>query len=209
MKKLLIWGAGDQGTVTLDCALATKQYNQIDFLDFKEKGHREIPGYTIYQEGKEDLTCFIKQYDEVIIASGDNMLRKEKIEFLSSLPVLLATIIHPSAIISPLASIGKGNTILANTIINCNASIGIGCIINNGSIIEHDCVVEDFVNICPKVAMAGHTEIGTMSFLGIGSTMIDDVKVGSNVIVGAGTVIVKDIPNNVTVVGVPAKIIKS
>ena len=44
MKKLLIWGAGDQGTVTLDCALAMNCYCKIDLLDIKEKGHREISG---------------------------------------------------------------------------------------------------------------------------------------------------------------------
>lgn len=60
MNKLLIWGAGDHGTVTLNCAIAMNEYNQIDFLDFKDKEHREISGFTIYEEAKENLHHLFK-----------------------------------------------------------------------------------------------------------------------------------------------------
>ena len=82
MKRLLIWGAGDQGIVTLDCALAMRQYDGIDFLDMKEKGHREIPGYQIHEEEKVDLKHFLQSYDEVIAAVGSNELREKKIKKL-------------------------------------------------------------------------------------------------------------------------------
>ena len=64
MKKLLIWGAGDQGTVTLECALATQQYSQIDFLEIKEKGHRDITHYRVYSEDEVEFTTFLKSYSE-------------------------------------------------------------------------------------------------------------------------------------------------
>lgn len=60
MKKLLIWGAKDQGTVTAACALAMGIYDRIDFLDFKEKGHREILGHLIYEEKDVNLEEFLK-----------------------------------------------------------------------------------------------------------------------------------------------------
>ena len=63
MSRLLIWGAGDQGTVTLDCALATKRYDRIDFLDIREKGHREIAGYPIYREEDVELEEFLKEME--------------------------------------------------------------------------------------------------------------------------------------------------
>ncbi|MCD7994017.1 MAG: hypothetical protein LUK37_20410 [Clostridia bacterium] len=105
MKKLLIWGAGDQGTVTLSCAMAMNEYEQIDFLDFKEKGHREIPGFTIYEEEKEDLHHFFKKYDEVIVATGENNLREKKVLQLIDMNIQLATMIHPTATISSYAKI--------------------------------------------------------------------------------------------------------
>lgn len=206
MKKLLIWGAGDQGLVTLQCALATKKYDQINFLEIKEKGSRIIENNIVYKE--DDFNEVVKRYDEVIVATGSNQLRQQKIDKLNALNIPLATIIHPSAIVCPNAKIGGGTTVLAGVIINVNAVIGTGCIINNGSIIEHDCYVGNYVNICPRFAMAGHTSIGNNSYMGIGATVIDDIKIGENVMVGAGAVVVCDIPNDKLVVGVPAKIIK-
>lgn len=208
MKKLLIWGAGDQGTVTLDCALAMKEYNKIDFLDIKEKGHREIPDYTVYQEKDVTLRQFLTSYDAAIVATGDNNLREAKTAILNSMGIPLATIIHPTATISPTAKIAEGCTILANAVINTNASIGKGCIINTATVIEHDCIIEDFVNVSPRTAMAGHTKIGRKTFLGIGCTIIDGIKIGQQVIVGAGAVVIQDIPESTTAVGIPAKVIK-
>ena len=208
MKKLLIWGAGDQGIVTLDCALAMKTYSEIDFLDFKEKKSREISGYSIYKEKEEKLDTILSFYDEVIVATGDNSLREKKISKLISIKASLATIIHPTAVISPSAKVSEGCTILANAVINTNAFIGIGCIINTASVIEHDCIVENFVNISPKASMAGHTEIGRKTFLGIGSTIMDEIKIGKEAVIGAGAVVIRDVPDYATVVGVPAKIKK-
>ena len=77
MKKLLIWGAGDQGLVTLECALAMNAYEQIDFLEIKEKGSRKIINHTVFKESEFDKV--VKLYDEVIVATGSNDLREEKI----------------------------------------------------------------------------------------------------------------------------------
>ncbi len=208
MKKLLIWGAGDQGAVTLDCALAMNKYSKIDLLDFKEKGHRQIPDFLIYEESREDIEKLMRLYDEVIVAAGDNELRKIKTMKLISMGISLATIIHPTAIINSSAKISQGTTILAGAAININVEIGIGCIINTQAVIEHDCIVEDFTNICPKVSIAGHVNVGERVFMGIGSTVINNIKIGKGSIIGAGAAVIKNIPENVVAVGVPAKIIK-
>lgn len=208
MDSLLIWGAGDQGMVVLECALAMKKYGRIDFLEIKEKGCREIKDYHIYKEEDEELSKRLRAYDEVIVATGNNYLRKQRIAILCSVGASLATILHPSAVFSPSAVIAKGCMVLANAVIHTNASVGTGCIINTASVVEHDCIIEDFVNISPSASLAGHTTIGRGAFLGIGSTVIDNIHIGKEAIIGAGAVVIRDVPDYAVVAGVPAKRIK-
>lgn len=208
MSNLLIWGAGDQGLVTLDCALASNKYDCIDFLEFIEKKTRIITGYTVYVENSWDLKQLFSNYDEVIVATGSNELREYKCSILKKMGVKMATIIHPSAVISPFAKVAAGCTVLANSVINTNAYIDVGCIINNGAIVDHDCIVGEYVNICPNVSIAGHTQIGRKAFIGVGASIIDEIVIGENVIVGAGSVVIHDISCNATAVGVPARSIK-
>ena len=127
----------------------------------------------------------------MIVATGSNDLREAKLAKLASLGLHPASLLHPTAVISPSAVISEGCTVLAGAVININASVGIGCIVNTGAVIEHDCVIGDFVNICPRAAMAGHTEIGRKAYLGIGCTIIDDIRVGTETIVGAGAVVIR------------------
>ena len=89
------------------------------------------------------LNQFLTAYDEVIVATGDNDLREYKLSILTLLTIPIATIVHPTAVISPFTEVGTGCTILANAVININAAIGQGCIINNGAIVEHDCIIGD------------------------------------------------------------------
>ena len=124
MKKLLIWGAGDQGTVTLECALATQQYSQIDFLEIKEKGHRDIPHYRVYSEDEVEFTTFLKSYDEVFVATGNNDIRENKITMLKTMDITIGTLIHPRALISPTAKVLAGTIVLANAVVNTNATVG-------------------------------------------------------------------------------------
>lgn len=144
-------------------------------------------------------------YDEVIVATGNNYLREEKIKMLNRLNISLATIIHPSAIISAYANIEVGCTVLALSVIHTNAHVKTGCIINAGVIVEHDCILHEYVNLCPNVSIAGHTEIGKRTFVGIGSTIINHITVGNGSLIGAGSVVIKDIPANSKVLGVAAK----
>ncbi len=209
MKSLLIWGAGDQGTVALECALAMNVYESIDFWGLKEKERRDIPGYVIYSERETVVDELLKAYDEVIVATGDNNLREQKTALLTSRGIVMPNLIHPTAVVSPSARIAAGCTVLANAVIHTNASVGMGCIVNTASIVEHDCVIGDFVNLSPKTAMAGHTKIGNKSFLGIGCTIIDAITVGKEAVIGAGAVVSRDVPEHAVVAGVPAKGIRS
>ena len=194
--------------VTLDCAQAMQMYGQIDLMGITTQKIRRFAQHRVMIEENVIHAKLFHAYDEVIVATGDNRLRQIRLQILEEYGIPIATIIHPSAIISPTAQVNHGSTILANAVIHTLARIGTGCIINTGAIVEHDCVIKDFVNMSPNCAMAGHCSVESRAFLGIGSTLSPAVTIGEDAVIGAGAVVLTDIPAHATAVGVPAKIIK-
>ena len=154
----------------------------------------------------EELNSLRKPNDKIIIAIGDNELRKKKVDQLEA--ILYTTAIHPSAIVSSNASIGEGTVVMASTVINTGAKIGKHVIINTGALIEHDCIIEDFAHVSPKAALAGNVIVKEGAQVGINSSVRQGIKIGKWAVIGAGAVIVKDVPDYAVVVGNPGKIIK-
>ena len=94
---------------------------------------------------------------------------------------------------------------MAGVVINCCTRIGKGCIINTGATIDHDNLIEDYVHISPGAHLAGTVKVGQGSWLGIGSVVSNNVNITSGCKVGAGAVVVKDITEPGTYVGVPVR----
>ena len=115
------------------------------------------------------------------------------------------TAIHPTAWISKTATIGAGCQIMAGAIIEEEVVLGRECIINTKASVDHECVLDDGVEIAPGATLCGCIHIGVNGWVCAGATVLPRVKIGENAIAGAGAVVVKDVPAGVTVVGVPAK----
>ena len=201
-KKLLIIGAGGHGRVVADIAMRMERWKEISFLDDDENVKPLLGCYLIGKSNEWD--DYINDYD-IFVAIGNNNTRgkiqKQLEEAGASIPIL----IHPSAIIGKCVEIGKGSVIMAGTIINCCTIIGKGCIINTGSTIDHDNKIADYVHLSPGVHTAGMVQVGNETWLGIGSTVSNNINITGRCTVGAGSVIVKDISEAGTYVGVPAR----
>ena len=146
-----------------------------------------------------------KPHQQLLISIGDNRIRFMKV---NEIEANFFNAVHSKAILSPEITTGKGNVILANTIINCNANIGNHCIINTSAVIEHDCVIKDFAHISPNATLCGNVKIGEGTQVGAGAVILPNLNIGKWVTVGAGAVVIADIPDYAIVVGNPAKIIK-
>ena len=94
---------------------------------------------------------------------------------------------------------------MANSCINSSAKIGKHCIINTGAIIEHDNIIEDYVHISPNATLGGTVKIGESTHVGIGSIVKNNITICKNCTIGAGAVVVKNILEEGTYVGVPAR----
>jgi UDP-N-acetylbacillosamine N-acetyltransferase len=198
--KLLILGAGGHGKVVADAAVEAGIWREMKFLD--DVATKNVVGSI------KSLPNFSTAEFDVVVAIGDNKIRKTLIDWAKELGFNIATVIHPTAFVSKSSKIGYGTVIFANSVVNACASIGYGCIINTGSIVEHDCSIGDAAHICPNATLAGGAKIGNSTRVGMNSCVIEKTVVGKNVIIGAGSSVINDIEDNVTAVGVPAKIIK-
>ena len=195
-----VFGAGGHGKVVLDVLLSENKYVVKGILDDAPQSDSlfDIPIKKNFNRKK-------LQARNCIVAIGDNAIRKR---IVTTLDTNFIMTIHPNAIVSKFAKIGPGTQIMAAAVVNPDAIIGNHCIINTGAIVEHDCKLEDYVHVAPNASLGGNVSVGEKSLIGIGATVIPNIKIGKNVSVGAGAVVLEDVPDNVIVVGVPARIIK-
>ncbi len=204
IKRLAIIGASGHGKVIADIA-ELNGWNEIVFFD------DAYPNVSFEKNWKvvgstANLILMKEDFDGFIVAIGDNAIRLDKTNMLISKGLNAVSLIHPNAVISKYVSIDVGSVIMAGAIINPFVKIAKAAIINTASSIDHDCVLSDGVHVSPGVCLAGSVEVGELAWLGIGSVVKQCVKIGKNAVVGAGAVVIKDIPNHVTVMGNPAKI---
>ena len=146
-----------------------------------------------------------------ITAAGDDALRMDfvkKIEALLMKNLKAWTLRHPKACVGQEVVIGEGTCLCPGSVVTTHARIGMHCIVNVNVSVSHDVTIGDFTNLNPGVRICGNVEISEACYIGAGATVIDKVKIGKGVIIGAGAVVTEDIPDDVTAVGVPAKIIK-
>ncbi len=212
MKNLVIIGASGFGR---EIAWLVERINKIEqtwkivgFIDDNEKiAGQVINGYTVLGTTQK-LAEFKDVY--VVCAIGSSKIRKMIVEKVLQInPELkFATLIDPSVTISDLVTVGEGTMICAGTIITVNIEIGKHVIINLDCTVGHDAVLDDFVTLYPSVNVSGITHLETLVEMGTGSQIIQMKNVGKETIVGAGSVVVKDLPEKCTAVGIPAKPIK-
>ncbi len=202
-RSLLIIGAGGHGRVTADAARLTGQWKKIAFIDdcypeVNTSANLPIIG------GVSELGSLTGTWNEVVVAVGDNTTRLKVLQNTKRLGFTIASVIHPSAQIAEDVTIGKGTVIFANAVINTGSKVGDACIVNTAATLDHNNYLHNGVHISPGTHLAGGVEIGIRSWIGIGASITHGRTIGSDVIVGAGAVVINDIRNGLTVVGVPA-----
>ncbi|MGA5690593.1 acetyltransferase [Cytobacillus pseudoceanisediminis] len=208
MKPIAIIGEGGHFKVIRDLIEAAGEYEIISILDDKYNEPANLNGITF-----ASISYAHQLIDEknpyFFIAIGDNAARKKIDEELLAAHAHFATLIHPSSAISPSARLGDGTAVMANTIVNADASIGRHTILNSSSIIEHDNRIGNYAHISPGAILAGNVQVGNGTHIGAGAAVIPGKRIGKWSIVGAGSVINRDLPDYITAVGAPARIIKS
>jgi len=175
------------------------------YCDMEEKQYNPFKLSYFGKEDSETALDAIKKHG-YFIAVGDNTTRKKIYEGLAEKKFVTENAIHSSAIIDLSVTLAAGGIMVAaHVAINPLANIGTGAICNTGCIIEHECVVGEFAHIGPGAVLCGNVKIGNGTFVGANAVIKQGIIVGNNAMIGAGAVVVKDVPDNVMVMGIPAK----
>jgi len=195
VRDLVIWGCGGHSRVVLDVARAMNAFDRIAFHDDDPKA------------GTPSISELSSTgFEEFIVAIGNSSVRAECFDEALRAGLRPAICVHPTAWISPCASIGEGTVVMARAVVQSNACIGRNCIVNTGAIVEHDCKIGDHTHLSPSVTLGGGVCVGQYVHMGIGAIAIPSVRIGDRSIIGAGGVVVREIPANVTAMGIPARI---
>lgn len=203
MKKVALIGYSGHAYVVMDIFNSAN----IEVSHYCDKSMKEDNPFNLEYLGdeNEEKTLTKLQSFDYFVAIGDNHLRENVYNRLTTAIQKPINAIHKSAIVSTEVILEDGIMISANATVNALSRIGKGVICNTGSITEHECILEDFAHVGPGATLCGNVKVGKFSLIGANSVVKQGIKIGRNVIVGMGAVVTKDIPDNVTVIGNPQK----
>ncbi len=201
-EEIYIVGAGGHGKVAVRAAQA-RGYDVVAVFD----DNPELIGRVLCGVPVVGAVSSIAAHPErpTLIAVGDNMRRMSIAAKVDFPPFTLA---HPASVVDSTVRLGRGVLVLAGAVIQVDATIGDHVIVNDNATVEHDCVVEAGAHVSCNACLAGGAKVGVGSLIGAGAVVLPRVQVGDYATVGAGAVVTSDVPNHVTVVGNPARILR-
>ena len=202
----VIIGAGGHGRVVLDIFRQAYQADPAGFLDANPALHAQrVDGLEVLGSPTEIPRLLGRGIDSAIVAIGDNATRNMYAQTLLAHGLSLVNAIHPKATVADTARLGRNVVICAGAVVCAHCRIGDSCIINTASIVDHESVIGRATHVCPGARLAGRVTVEDFAFVGIGATIIQCLTIGRGSVVGAGAVVLKDVPGFTTVVGVPAR----
>lgn len=165
MKKLLILGAGGYGKTIADVARQLNCYGKIAFLDDTKEGMLGVLGKC------GDFLQFADADTEIYPAFGNNEIRMDWVERLEHHGIPVPTLVHPSAYVSPTATLYSGVTVLPKAVVNTGVTVKTGCIINIGALIDHDSVIETGCHLAPGAIVKAENRIPAFSKIDSGTVI--------------------------------------
>lgn len=207
--KIVIYGSGENSYQAYHILKHDKSVEVVGYLEDDASKHgRPHLGKTILGGGAELPKLRAQGVTGAIVAIGDNYARRKVTERVRAAGLTLVNAIHPQAIIDSPKHIGQGVIIEMAVCIHPESTIGDGVFLGGSAVISHHSTVGDFALIAGGVVFGGNVQVGENTLLGVGVAIQPHVKIGRDVVVGVGSAVVKDIPDAVIAVGVPAKVIR-
>ena len=203
MKNMVVYGAGGHGKVVAEI-LAAMGHTVRGFIDDDvELCGKTILGLRVFEAG-EWLKA--NSGSQIALGIGDNYAREKAACSVREYGCALLPALHPAATVSKSAMLRDGVVVMAGAVLNAECRIEPGAIINTGAIVEHDVRISCYAHISPNATLGGGSQIGTHSHIGMSASVLPLKIVGADCIVGAGAVVIDDIPDGQIAYGIPARV---
>ncbi len=193
-------GAGGHAKVVISALQESGYTVEGVFDDDPRKKGTEVLGVRVEGPLSQLLD---KKGTKCIIAIGDNGIRKDLASRFDKTEWV--TVVHPNAYVHSSVELGPGTVVFAGAVIQPDTRVGAHVIVSTGATVDHDCAIDDFAHVAPGGNLAGEVHVGKGAFLGVGAKAVPGVRIGEWSTIGAGSVVVNDVSDNVTAVGIPAK----
>lgn len=213
IRDMIFWGATGQAKVLREFMEHSK-LSLVALFDNDDKLTSPFADVPLYfgRDGFEEWVSRRQSDDPIgfLVAiggdKGEDRVRLQ--EYLESQGLFALVAKHPTAFVADNSKIGAGSQILAASSVCVEAVIGRGCIVNTGAIVDHECYIDDGTHVCPGAHLAGLVHVGRCSTIGVGAVVLPRIKLGDGAIVGAGAVVIEDVPAHTVVVGNPARVLR-
>lgn len=209
-KRIVIVGASGHGVVAMDAA-RREGYDVAGFIDsYKPKGERVADMEILGSPLEIPELMRLHEFQGGVLGISDNWTRGVVARTIAELRTdfEFVTVIHPSATVAETATIGEGTLVLAGAVINPGCEIGAHCIVNTRAALDHDTVMEHFASLLPAATTAANVRIGEFTCVCMGCMIIHRRTIGAHSLLGAGSVVIRDIPPSSVAFGVPARVIR-
>lgn len=197
---IFIAGSGGFGRETLDAVIAGSGTVEAFFNEIDPDG--VVRGVPVRHPDTAP------EGHEFVVGIADPEVRRRLVGLLEDRGLRAHTVVHPRATIAPDTTVGPGCVILANAYVSSTVTLGAHVQVNYNATIGHDCVVGDYASIYPGANVGGGVTLAAGSTIGSGAVVRQRLRVGNGTFVGAGAVVVSDLPDGVVAYGVPARVVR-
>ncbi len=209
MQDIVIYGAGGHAKVVAQSLSRLGRWRVVGFIDdvAPERAGEAFVGATVL--GTRTLLPRLRAdgCGAIALALGHNRVRLALGRELSEAGWSLPAIVDPSAVVAADVQLGQGVFVGAKAVVEPGVQIGDLTIINTAAVVCHDSHVGHGAHVCPRVCVGGHAWVDDGAWIGIGATVRDRARIGAWTLVGAGSLVLKDIPQGVVAYGTPAHVV--
>ena len=209
-ERFLVWGGGGHGRVVADVLRACGD-EVVGFIDRNPTMavSSVTPLPVLAETDVIDSPSLPLGATAVALGIGDNAARLAALQQLQVRGIPCPPRVHATAVIGSGVVIESGTVVMAGAVVNACAQLGQAVIVNSGAIVEHDCWVGDGAHLSPGSVLCGAVRVGRQSWVGAAATVIPGIVIGEQVIVGAGSVVIGNFGGPGTLVGNPARVLKT